>query len=117
MIQPAQSTLEQLSGCRVTGVTFGRGYVRLGFDFLTLTCHAWPRVCVQGATRGFDMPGYRDALCEQIEKVVSGITVEQGIVFRMRFTDGSVIAVSLRPEDVRGPQALDLKNLRGEPAA
>jgi hypothetical protein len=73
-------------------------------------------VATQDAALNFDMPGYRDALCGQIEKVVRGVAVEQGTAFRMLFTDGSVIDVSLKPEDVHGPQALVLTNLSGGPA-
>jgi hypothetical protein len=114
MTQPTQSTLEQLNGCWVVGVTFAGDYVRLRIGSLILTCLVWPRVTTSEATFDFGMPGYRDALCGQIEKLVESVTVDEENMFRMLFTDGSIVEVSLRVKDRPGPETLVLSDLKGE---
>jgi hypothetical protein len=108
---------EKLKGCDLAAVTFVRDYVQLRFDgdclSPRLNCFIWPRVTLCETTASSDMPRYRDILCAQIGKIVGGVTVEPDVIFRIFFEDGSMIEVSLLPDDRPGPEALELQAGKG----
>ena len=110
MAQPEKPILETLKGCELSAVTFVRDYVQLQFDGPFLNCFVLPRVTVSETTFSSDSPGYRDALCGQIGKTVAGAAVEDDVVFHIFFADGSLIEISLRPEDRPGPEAVELQD-------
>jgi hypothetical protein len=115
--QPGSAIEQKLKGCDLSAVTFVRDYVQLEFEdssaTLRLNCNVWPRVTASETTVGFAMPGYRDVLCAQIDKIVGGVAVEVDVIFRIFFADGSMIEVSLLPEDRPGPEALVLQDGNG----
>jgi hypothetical protein len=107
MIEQAKiSTLERLKGQELSAVTFVRDYLQLQFDGPFLNIFVWPRIMAPAASVSFDMPGYRDGLCAQIGKTVGGVAVETDVNFRLFFTDGSIIEVSLLLDARRGPEAV-----------
>ena len=52
--------------------------------------------------------GWRDALCELIDARVQGASITDGKEFRIDFDSGAVFRVSLRDEDRRGPEAVNI---------
>jgi hypothetical protein len=100
------STLERLKGHELSAVTFVRDYLQLQFDGPFLNIFVWPRIMAPGASVSLEMPGYRDGLCAQIGKTVGGVAVETDVNFRLFFTDGSMIEVSLLPNARRGRRPL-----------
>ncbi|HEX2916953.1 MAG TPA: hypothetical protein VHN81_00440, partial [Edaphobacter sp.] len=50
-------------------------------------------------------PEYRNALCALIGEKVEEATLEEGDSLTLKFENDTVIALSLREEDLDGPQA------------
>jgi hypothetical protein len=51
-------------------------------------------------------PGFRDALCDQISKIVTSVRLADGEAFTIHFADSSLVSVSLRTEDYTSPEAI-----------
>ena len=83
-------------------------YIQLDFNGPRLTTVTLPTV--QTAEKKFypGATGYRDALCDQIGKVVRSTRVAEGVSACVEFDDGSIVAVSLRPEDYTTAEAIIL---------
>jgi hypothetical protein len=86
-------------------------YVQFQFD-PALTINAFTRISVrpngENAT-GDDNDQFRNLLCAQISKIVGLVTIRDAKSFDLTSEDGSGIAISLRPEDYVGPEAVTLK--------
>jgi hypothetical protein len=113
MTQAEKPILEQMKGRDLSAVTFVRDYLQLQFDGPFLNIFVWPRVTTSATSVSVDMPGYRDALCGQIGKSVGGVVEEAGVRFCIFFTDGSIVDVSLLPEDRMGPETLVFQDGKG----
>jgi hypothetical protein len=105
---------QELRGRELAEVSFILDHLMLEFGGPRLFCYIWPRVTVSQTTLGFGAPGYRDVLCAQIGKSIGGVTLEDDVIFRIIFTDGSMIEVSLKPEDYQGPEALNFHDGKGD---
>lgn len=94
-----------LRGAQLSAVTFVQDYLQLWFDGpginvfnpLTVTTRA-------GALTSWS-PGFRDALCGQITRIVAGVDRRPGESLTLSFEDGSSLAISLRRQDYSGPEA------------
>jgi hypothetical protein len=113
MNQAKVSTLEELKGRNLSAVTFVQDYLQLHFDGPFLNIFVWPRIMAPAASVDFGMTGYRDGLCAQIGKSVGGVAVEMDANFRLFFTDGSIIEVSLLPDARGGPEAVVFQDGKG----
>ena len=98
--------LAQLVGRKLSSVEFVQDYLQLRFDGPTLTVLNPIRVYggADVARSGEDQ--FRNALCGQIAKVVREVLLIRDGDLTLEFADGSHIAVSLRPEDYVGPEAV-----------
>ena len=86
-------------------VCFVEDYLELGFGEAKVSFFAWPYVLLPDFSVAFGEPEYRNALCEEIGKLVKrAFTVEKQQI-KIEFEDGSSISISLKPEDYRGPEA------------
>ncbi len=94
-----------LEGQELTAVEFIADYVRLRFDGPTLTLYAWPHVLLADFSIAFGEPEYRNALCAQIGEMVATAKLEELDALTVEFESGTVIALSLREEDLDGPEA------------
>ncbi len=105
MTDQVANPLKVLQGSQLSSVEFVQDYVQLHFDGPTLTAITPPRVRLMNQWFEWGKPGYRDALCERIGKLVDrALTIsEQEIV--VEFADGSTISISLRSEDCRTAEA------------
>ena len=94
-----------IEGQELTAVEFVQDYLRLRFDGPMLTLYAWPHVLLADFSIAFGEPEYRNALCAQIGEIVAKASLEELESLTVELESGTVIALSLREEDLSGPQA------------
>ena len=97
--------ISAIEGQELTAVEFVSDYLRLRFDGPMLTLYAWPHVLLADFSIAFGEPEYRNALCAQIGEMVAKAKLEEMDSLTVEFESGTVIALSLRDEDVDGPEA------------
>ena len=64
-----------------------------------------PLLEVSNLSIAFGEPEYRNALCAQIGETVAKASLEEFEALTLEFESGTVIALSLREEDLDGPEA------------
>jgi hypothetical protein len=94
-----------LEGQELTAVEFVQDFLRLRFDGPMLTLYAWPHVLLPDFSLGYGEPEYRNGLCAQIGEMVAKASLEELEALTVEFESGTVIALSLREEELSGPQA------------
>jgi len=94
-----------IEGQELTAVEFVTDYLRLRFDGPMLTLYAWPHVLLAEFSIAYGEPEYRNALCAQIGEMVAKASLEELDALTVEFESGTVIALSLREEDLSGPEA------------
>ena len=97
--------LAKLVGEQLSSVEFVQDFVQLRFDGPCITAFTWPVVRSTSENLSWGQPGYRDALCCQISRLVERTEVDDQRV-SIIFEGGAVFSVSLRDDDYRGPEAL-----------
>jgi hypothetical protein len=70
-----------------------------------LTLYEWPSVLLPEFSLSYGEPEYRNALCAQIREEVEEAALEEGDSLTVKLANGVVIALSLREEDLSGPEA------------
>jgi len=95
-------------GLRLFSVQFVMDYVQLRFDgapydMPVLNCDVMPAVELTGHFLTHEAPGYADALCTFIPKVVTETHEQTGIGLRLEF-DGDAIVLHPRFQDLVGPE-------------
>jgi hypothetical protein len=98
-----------IEGQELTAVEFVQDYLRLRFGEPgagpMLTLYAWPHVLLEEFSIAFGQPEYRNAVCAQIGEMVGTAKLEELDSLTVEFESGTVIALSLREEDLDGPEA------------
>ena len=94
-----------LEGQELSAVEFVADYLRLRFDGPMLTLYAWPHVLLADFSIAFGEPEYRNALCAQLGEMVATAKLEELDSLTIEFESGTVIALSLREEDLDGPES------------
>jgi len=96
-----------IEGRELTAVEFVSDYLRLRFGEAgpQLTLYAWPHVLLADFSIAFGEPEYRNALCAQIGEMVAKASLEELEALTVELESGTVIALSLREEDLDGPEA------------
>ena len=94
-----------IDGQELTAVEFVQDYLRLRFDGPMLTLYAWPHLLFEEFSVAFGEPEYRNALCAQIGETVSTAMLEEDDALTIEFGNGVVFGLSLREEDVDGPES------------
>ena len=97
--------ISAIEGQELTAVEFVSDYLRLRFDGPMLTLYAWPHVLLADFSIAFGEPEYRNALCAQIGEMVGTAKLEELDSLTVEFESGTVIALSLREEDLDGPES------------
>ncbi|HMF53203.1 MAG TPA: hypothetical protein VK593_02560 [Edaphobacter sp.] len=92
-------------GEELIAVEFVQDFLQLRFDGPLLTLYSWPHVLLSEFSIAFGEPEYRNALCSLIGEKVDEATLEEGDSLTLRFENETVIALSLREEDLDGPEA------------
>jgi hypothetical protein len=90
----------------LSAVTFVQDYVQLHFGGSMVTAITLPAVIVGDVIYEGGAPGYRDRLCEQINKIVTRAFVEPNDRVQIDFSDHSSIMIPLRPENYRAAEAV-----------
>ena len=86
-------------------VAFVEDYVELRFGPALLTLYNWPYVMLPEFSVAFGEPEYRNALCAQIGEQVTSASLEEGAALTLEFANGVVFGLSLREEDLDGPES------------
>ncbi|HEU4635523.1 MAG TPA: hypothetical protein VFS41_05050 [Edaphobacter sp.] len=97
--------ISSIAGEELNAVEFVQDYLQLRFETPLLTFYAWPHVLFSEYSLAYGEPEYRNALCALIGEKVEEATLEEGDSLTVRFENDTVIALSLREEDLDGPQA------------
>jgi hypothetical protein len=92
-------------GEELVAVEFVQDHLQLRFDTPLLTLYAWPHILLSEYSIAFGEPEYRNALCALIGEKVEEATLEEGDSLTLKFENDTVIALSLREEDLDGPEA------------
>ena len=99
-----------LEGEELSAVEFIADYLRLRFGEAgspgpSLTLYAWPHILLADFSIAFGEPEYRNALCAQIGETIATAKLEELDSLTVEFESGTVVALSLREEDLDGPEA------------
>jgi hypothetical protein len=94
-----------ITGEELKAVEFVEDFLQLRFDAPLLTLYAWPHVLFQDFSLAYGEPEYRNALCAQIGEKVVQASLEEGDALTIEFENGTVFGLSLREEDVDGPES------------
>ena len=97
--------ISEIVGTELNAVEFVQDYVQLRFETPVLTFYAWPHVLFSEYSLAYGEPEYRNALCALIGEKVEEATLEEGDSLTVKFENDTVIGLSLREEDLDGPQA------------
>ncbi len=102
--------LSDIVGEQLIEVDFVLDYIQLGFDGPYLTIFMFPRVEIGEVVIKPGQPGYRDALCKRITKIVKAATAVENEKIQIVFDDGSKFTISLCPEDYTTVEAAIFRN-------
>jgi hypothetical protein len=97
--------ISEIIGEELNAVEFVQDYLQLRFDTPLLTLYAWPHVLLSEFSIAHGEPEYRNALCSLIGEKVEEAALEEGDSLTIKFENETVIALSLREEDLDGPEA------------
>ena len=94
-----------IEGKELTAVEFVLDYLQLRFDEPLLTFYEWPSLLLSDFSLAHGEPEYRNGLCAQIGEQVEVALFEEGDSLTLKLANGTVIALSLREEDLTTSQA------------
>jgi hypothetical protein len=94
-----------MEGEELVAVEFVQDYLQLRFGVPLLKLYDWPHVLLPDFSVAFGEPEYRNALCSQIGETVSTAMLEEEDALTIEFGNGVVFGLSLREEDVDGPES------------
>ena len=106
---------KQLAGEQLNSVTFVQDYIQLHFDGPGINVYMPMSVEAEATTIRSGDNQFRNALCGQIAKVVQSVSFQDSEALTITFEDNSQIAISLRPDDYSGPEALEGHDFRDAP--
>ena len=92
-------------GQELVAVEFVQDFLQLRFEGPLFTLYAWPHVLLSDFSVAYGEPEYRNALCAQIGQTVSVASLEEGDRLTIELESGTVIGLSLREEDIDGPES------------
>ena len=97
--------ISPIEGAELKAVEFVDDYLQLRFGEPLLRLYDWPHVLLTDFSVAFGEPEYRNALCAQIGETVTTAMLEEDDALTIEFGNGIVLGLSLREEDVDGPQS------------
>ena len=92
-------------GEELHSVAFVEDYLELRFGPALLTLYNWPYVMLPDFSVAFGEPEYRNALCAQIGSAVDTASLDEGSALTIELANGIVLGLSLREEDLDGPDS------------
>jgi len=112
-IQPLKGTMSKDSNFydsivreKLSGITFVMDYWQFQFDGPTMNALTRVQVSANGSILRDGDDQFRNLICRQIGKIVSGVALAKSEAFTITFKDSSSISVSLKAEDYVGPEAI-----------
>jgi hypothetical protein len=97
--------ISAIIGEELVAVEFVEDYLRLRFAAPLFTLYAWPHALFPDFSIAYGEPEYRNALCAQIGDKVAVASLEEGDALTIEFENGTVFGLSLREEDLDGPES------------
>ena len=97
--------ISAIIGEELVAVEFVQEYLQLRFSAPLFTLYAWPHVLFPEFSVAYGEPEYRNALCAQIGEKVVQASLEEGDALTIEFENGTVFGLSLREEDIDGPES------------
>ncbi|MDE1154812.1 MAG: hypothetical protein PW735_03675 [Acidobacteriaceae bacterium] len=103
--------ISAIEGQELWAVEFVSDYLRLHFADSggaagpMLTLYTWPHLLLSDFSLAYGEPEYRNGVCAQIGETVAKASLEEFEALTVEFESGTVIALSLREEDLDGPEA------------
>jgi len=97
--------VSEIIGEELVAVEFLQDYLQLRFSAPLFTLYAWPHVLFPDFSVAYGEPEYRNALCAQIGEKVVQASLEEGDALTIEFENGIVFGLSLREEDLDGPES------------
>ena len=97
--------ISAIIGQELKSVTFIEDFLELRFGTPCLTLYDWPYVMLTEFSLAYGEPEYRNALCAQIGEEVVEATLEEDDALTLELANSVVLGLSLREEDVDGPQS------------
>jgi hypothetical protein len=97
--------VSMIVGEELKAVEFVEDFLQLRFDVPLLTFYAWPHVLFPEFSVAYGEPEYRNVLCAQIGEKVAQASLEEGDALTIEFESGIVFGLSLREEDLDGPES------------
>jgi hypothetical protein len=97
--------ISDIIGEELVAVEFVQDFLQLRFDGPLFTFYAWPHILLSEFSIAFGEPEYRNALCSLIGEKIDEAALEEGDSLTLKFENDTVIALSLREEDLDGPEA------------
>jgi hypothetical protein len=110
---PETNILDELIGEQLSAVTFVQDYIQLWFDGPGINVINPLSVCSGSTTVASGASGFRDALCRQISKTVSGVEFQTSLALVIRFQDSTTLSISLSPNDYNSPEAFYAHGFKG----
>ena len=92
-------------GEELKAVEFVEDFLQLRFDGPLFRLYSWPHVLLTDFSVAYGEPEYRNALCAQIGEKVVQASLEEGDALTIEFENGTVFGLSLREEDLEGPES------------
>ena len=92
-------------GEELIAVEFVQDYLQMRFAGPLFTLYAWPHVLFPDYSLAYGEPEYRNALCAQIGEKITRASLEEGDSLTLEFENGTVFGLSLREEDLDGPES------------
>ena len=100
-----ENLLQRLVGRELSSVEFVQDYVQLRFEGPSLTAITWPTIRVGQEISEVNSNGYRDKLCGLIRQTVRSTLLIVDKEIRIEFDDGTLLLISLAPEDYCAAEA------------
>jgi hypothetical protein len=97
--------ISAIEGEELKAVEFVEDFLQLRFGEPLLMLYNWPYVMLPDFSVAYGEPEYRNALCAQIGEQVSTASLEEGSTLTIEFGNGVVFGLSLREEDLDGPDS------------
>jgi hypothetical protein len=97
--------ISAIEGEELKAVEFVEDYLQLRFGEPLLKLYVWPHVMLTDFSVAFGEAEYRNALCAQIGETVAAAMLEEGDALTVEFRSGVVFGLSLREEDLDGPES------------
>ena len=97
--------ISAIIGEELVAVEFVQDYLQLRFSAPLFTLYDWPHVLLPDFSVAYGEPEYRNALCAQIGEKVAQASLDEGDSLTIEFESGTVLGLSLREEDVDGPES------------